>query len=134
MKWSLLAVLGSGLVGGCHTDHTAPEPTSVYGRYVLRTMNGKPVPEVFSTSPTLRLEFMHGAVTLHPNHVFFDSTEIRRTEGTLVRRVIDVAQGTFVQTGALISLTSTRGERYSMTFDQRTLTQNLGGSVLLYRR
>jgi hypothetical protein len=77
---------------------------------------------------------MKGVVTLHPNLEFFDSTDIRRTEGTLVRRVMDVAHGTFVQTGAQISLSSTRGERYTMTFDQRTLTQSLAGSVLVYRR
>lgn len=134
MKWSPLAVVCCSLAAGCQVDHTAPEPVSVYGRYTLKTMNGQRVPAVFSSSPNFKIEFMRGMITLHQNQEFYDSTDIRRTEGTLVRRVMDVAQGTFVQNGAVISLSSTRGERYTVTFDQGTLTQNLAGSILVYRR
>jgi hypothetical protein len=134
MRRTLIGFAAVLLLAACQSDSTAPVETTVYGRYVLRTLDGDAVPAVFTDATNFKLEIMKGVVTLNQDHTFTDSTDVRRTEGTLVRRVVDVAAGTFEHNGAVITLSSTRGERYTMTFSDRTLTQNLGGSILVYRR
>ena len=122
------------LLAGCHGDTAAPGPVSVPGRYTLKTLNGDPVPAVFTETAALRLEFMKGVVTLNDDGTFTDSTELRRTEKQVVRRTIDVAQGSWRQVGDSIKLSSTRGERYSMMIGERSLEQKLGFTILIYRR
>ena len=118
----------------CFHDSAAPIPDEVHGRFLLRTIDGKPLPQVYADLPNFRLEFISGRIVLHEDGSFADSTELRRTESGLVRRVIDVAEGTFVQAGDTIKLESTRGEHYFMIFANPNLTQNLGGRLLVYRR
>jgi hypothetical protein len=134
MRRTLFGFAAVFLLAACQEDNTAPVETTVYGRYVLRTLDGDVVPAVFTDATNFKIEIMKGVVTLNTDHTFTDSTDVRRTEGTLVRRVIDVAAGTFAQNGGVVTFSSTRGERYTMTFADRTLTQNLGGSILVYRR
>ena len=107
---------------------------TVHGRYVLRTLDDQPVPATYADQPNFKLEFMRGVVVLREDLSFTDSTEIRRTENQIARRTVDVAEGSYTRAGNTINLSSTRGERYSMTFGGRTLTQSLGGVTLTYRK
>jgi hypothetical protein len=133
-RFSRLILLG--MLAGCYGETSAPESFTLHGRYTLRTVDDEPLPAVMSEQPNLRIEFMRGVVTLNQDLSFTDSTEVRRTESTLVRRVIDVAAGTYTRAGDVVNLNSTRGERYSMTIgsSSQSLTQQLAGSVLIYRK
>lgn len=133
MKLAAL-ILAPLLLVGCHSDNTGPAPAGVHGRYMLKTLNGDPVPAVFSDASNLRIEFMKGVVTISDDGTFSDSTELRRTEKQVIRRTIDVAAGTWRQVADTIKLSSTRGERYNMTVGQRSLEQKLGFTILVYRR
>jgi hypothetical protein len=133
-RFSWLILLG--VLAGCYSETSEPESFTLHGRYTLRTVDDQPLPAVMADQPNLRIEFLRGVVTLNPDLSFTDSTEVRRTESTLVRRVIDVAFGTYAQSGDVVNLNSTRGEHYSMTVRNvnQSLTQQLAGSVLIYRK
>lgn len=134
MRYWFILLVGV-LLAGCFNDTAAPLPTDqIFGRYPLRRMNGEELPQVYTDLPTFRLEIVRGVITLNPDSTFADSTELRRIENSQTRRVIDVAEGRFELIGDTLHLRSTRGERYSMHFTSRTLTQQLGGSILVYRK
>ena len=97
-------------------------------------MDGEPVPHVYTEVTNFKLEFVGGSLTLREDNTFSDSTDLRRTENQVAHRVIDVAEGNWVQAGDTLKLNSTRGEHYFMLFSAQSLTQNLGGRILLYRR
>jgi hypothetical protein len=126
-------IMGAVLLAGCYEEIGGPGPT-IFGRYSLRSVDGEAVPVIMSEVPNFKLEIMTGTILLNNDNTFTDSTEMRRTDGQVARIVTDVAHGNFVRTGDVIDLSSTRGEHYSMTIAQRTLTQNLGGSILVYRK
>ena len=134
MKLAGFLFLLLGLSIGCYSDSAAPTPSTVQGRYTLRTLDDRPLPAVFTEVSNLKLEFMRGVITLQPDLTFTDSTEMRRTENALARRIIDVAEGTYTRNGNVISLSSSRGEHYEVTFGGQTLTQDLAGVILIYRR
>ena len=121
-------------VGGCFHDSTAPVPATIHGRWVLKSMDGAPVPQIYAEVTNFKLEIVRGTLVLNADNTFSDTTDIRRTENQLARRVIDVAEGTFTQVADTVKLNSTRGEKYFMIFANRSLTQNLGGKILLYKR
>jgi hypothetical protein len=121
-------------VTACYSDSSAPPTDTLHGRYVLRTLDDRPLPAVFSEQTNLKVVFLSGVITLQPDLSFTDSTEIRRTEGQLVRRIVDVAEGSYSRNANSINLRSTRGENYTLAFSGQTLTQNLAGVVLIYRR
>src|SRR5262245_27263226 len=112
-RFSRLFILG--VLAACYGETSAPESFTLHGRYTLRTVDDEALPAVMADQPNLRIEFMRGVVTLNQDLSFTDSTEVRRTEGSFVRRVIDVAAGTYTQAGDVVNLSSTRGEHYSMT-------------------
>ena len=136
-----LAILLSLLVIGCG-DASGPE-TSHFGRYVLRTLNGKAVPTIQSENANGRLEFLSGSLRINSDNTFTDSTEIRVTPmfrgeplpGGEVQHYYDVAWGLHRISGDTVYLTSIRGEHYFMVFQASgSLTQQLSGNLLQYRR
>ena len=129
----LFTILGVVLLIGCYEEVGGPAPT-IFGRYSLRTVDGEAVPVILTDIPNFKVELMTGTIFLNADNTFTDSTQIRRTDGQVARIVTDVAHGSFVRSGDIIDLSSTRGERYSMTIADRTLTQNLSGNILLYRK
>jgi len=120
--------------GGCFHDSMAPIPGTLYGRWVLKSMDGAPVPQVYAEVTNFKLEIVRGTLVLNEDNTFSDTTDLRRTENQLLRRVIDVAEGTYTQVADTIKLSSTRGEKYFMIFADQGLKQNLGGKILLYKR
>ena len=127
---TLLVILATA----CYSDSAGPVADTTEGRYTLRTVDDQPLPAVIADVPNFRVEFMRGIVTLQSDLSFTDSTEVRRTENQVVRRVIDVAAGTWSRTGNIVTLNSTRGEHYTMTLSGRELRQTLAGSTLLYKK
>ncbi len=134
MKRAALLLAITVTAGACFHDSAAPIPPTIHGRWVLKTMDGAPVPQVYAEVTNFRLEIVGGTLVLREDNTFSDSTDLRRTENQLLRRVIDVAEGNWVQVGDTIKLSSTRGERYHMIFSNQSLRQNLGGKILLYKR
>jgi hypothetical protein len=122
------------LLAGCFHDSAAPVPPTIHGRWVLKTMDGAPVPQVYAEVSNFKVEIVRGTLVLREDNTFSDTTDIRRTENQLLRRVIDVAEGNWFQVADTLKLNSTRGERYFMIFSNQSLRQNLGGRILLYKR
>ena len=127
----LLLVITSACV-----DPAGPEELR-FGRYTLRRMNGDALPGVLVENSIARLEFLSGALWLHRDGTFTDSTHAKLTALTsgTVKMVNDVAAGTFRMSRDTLYLNSTRGEHYHMIFQAAgSLTQELSGSTLVYRK
>lgn len=128
-----LAMLLTTLACG-DDDGISPGPSHV-GRYVLRTINGDPLPAFVTENVVARVEFRGGAVRLNADSTYTDSTHVTFTERTGVREVTDVSRGTYFVRGDSVFFDSTRGELYHMVFlHQTSLRQDLAGSVLIYSR
>ena len=127
----LLLVITAGCV-----DPAGPNELR-FGRYTLRRMNGDALPGILIENSIARLEFLSGALWLHRDGTFADSTNAKvtaLTSGT-VKMVNDVAAGTFRIARDTLYLNSTRGEHYHMVFQAAgSLTQELSGSTLVYRK
>ena len=124
------------VTGACASDAYGPDYDR-YGRYVLSTINGDELPALISETWVSRLEFLGGSLRLNRDYSFTDSTDVRVTPltGGSVRRTTDVAAGTFRFSRDTLYLDSTRGEHYHMVFQiAGSLTQQLAGSVLVYRK
>ena len=136
----LLAML---LITTACNDETTGVKDDRFGRYTLRTMNGRPVPAIQNETANGRLEFLSGALRLNADNTFTDSTEIRVTPmfrgsplpGGEIRHTYDVAWGLHRISGDTVYLSSIRGERYFMVFQAAgSLRQQLAGTDLQYRR
>jgi hypothetical protein len=134
MKRAVMMIALLLATGACFHDSMAPNPPTIHGRWRLRTMDGEPLPYVYAEVTNFKLEFVSGSLTLREDNTFSDSTDLRRTEYQIARRIIDVAEGNWTQVADTIKLNSTRGEHYFMVFSEQTLKQDLGGKILLYKR
>jgi hypothetical protein len=138
MSRSSLAGLVAALLlsNGCATDTLAPG-NDRFGRYTLRTINGSGVPALVFESTSARLEFVSGSLRLNRDNSYTDSTDVKVTplKGGDIRRVIDVAAGTYRFSGDTVFFDSTRGEHYHMVFQVAgSLMQELAGALLVYRK
>jgi hypothetical protein len=137
-----LIVMTVLLLAACGDDGTGPEAER-FGRYVLRSLNGRAVPTVQTENANARMEFLSGSLRLNADQTFTDSTEVRITPmfrgeplpGGEVRHYYDVAWGLQRISGDTVYLTSIRGEKYHMVFQATgSLTQQLAGNTLQYKR
>lgn len=138
----LIGVALAACLSACGRDTAAPN-ASRYGRYVMRTINGKTPPAIVLESATSRLEFLGGAVRLNTDQTFTDSTELVVTPmfqgaplpGGIVQHRNDVAWGLYRLSGDTVYFDSLRGEHYYMVFQVAgPLVQELAGAILLYEK
>lgn len=124
------------LVAGC-VDASGPGDSRL-GRYRLARINGSQLPGVVVQNAAVRLEFLSGALRLNADNSFTDSTAIKRTDLAqgAVTFSTDVASGTYRISTDTVYFDSVRpGEEYFMVFQvSGSLTQELGGSILIYRK
>ncbi len=130
------------LCASCTSDAAGPTEGHL-GRYRLRTIDGREVPTIHTETANSRLEFLSGSLRLNSDGTFTDSTRIRVTPmfrgqplpGGEIVESFDVAWGLHRMSGDTIYLDSVRGEHYFMLRQPSgSLTQDLGGSTLVYRR
>ena len=123
------------MLAGC-VDTSGPADMRL-GRYTLRKINGSDLPGVVLQNSVARLEFTSGALRLNKDFSFTDSTNLKVTpmQGGDVRHLTDVAAGTYRISRDTVYFDSTRSEQYFMVFQTAgSLTQELGGSTLVYRK
>ncbi|GBD33206.1 hypothetical protein HRbin33_02187 [bacterium HR33] len=113
--FAALSVLLSGcdIFGGGHT-----------GTYVLKTVNGKPLPAVIlEIIGTYKAEITAGSVTLNEDNTFSASITFRETEGSTVRTQTETDSGTYTISGNTITFTSPgTGPAFTGTLSGGTLT------------
>lgn len=112
--------------------------SSRLGRYTLRKINGADLPGIVAENSVAKLEFLSGALRLNTDGSFTDSMDLKviPLQGGDIRRLTDVASGSFTISKDTVYFHSVRiGEEYHMVFQTAgSLTQELGGSILVYRK
>jgi hypothetical protein len=138
----VVSVFALACLSACAGDSSGPQGDR-YGRYTMRTINGKPLPAIVLETANARLEFLAGSVRLNADQTFTDSTELVSTPmyqgaplpGGEVQHRNDVAWGLFRISGDTVYFDSLRGEHYYMVFQiAGPLVQELAGSRLVYTR
>ncbi len=108
------------------------DPTGVYP---LRTINGQPLPFLYSQIGDDKVEFMDGTVTLNADKTFIDATTFRVTEQGVVTTEVDLGDGTWSLSGATVRFLLADGSSYSMTWNGTdTLTQVFDTFTLVYQK
>jgi hypothetical protein len=136
MRRSKISSVALTMVLVACVDSVAPD-TARLGRYRLSKINGEDLPGLVVQNTVARLDFLSGALRLNKDGSFTDSTNLKRTPvgPGEVTFVTDVAAGLYKISGDTLYLDSTRGEHYFMTFQSSgSLTQLLGGNILVYRK
>jgi hypothetical protein len=134
MRRLLLACAAIALIG-CGGDSTGPV-ASAEGTWNLQTVNGSPLPYTiaFIASPLYRLEIMNDVFVVHSDGTYDETFTSRETNGTSVTTTDDFDTGTWVQHNSALTITSSDGTASSASISGNTITANLQGQVVVYRR
>lgn len=128
----LVALLSVVIAGACG-DSTGPK--DIVGTYFLRTVGGSPLPVIAWQSPTEKLEWTGGSLSLCANHSFSGSITSRLTVGSQVTGATTGLAGTWQENGSevTISYCCDQGSRAG-SISGHTLTITDGDRTLVYAR
>ena len=132
----LLLVAATACQGG---DSTGPEggSASLAGSYSLQTANGKAVPTIAIQDLNGTFEVLSGKVVLNADATYMDILSYRTTASgsTDPQTLTDTLQGTYIQFGDNITLTSSGGSVYSMSWiDGNRLAYAESQLTLIYKK
>ena len=133
---ALLLVAATACKGG---ESTGPGggSASLAGTYSLQTANGKAVPTIAIQDLSGTFEVLSGKVVLNANSTYMDILSYRTTASgsTDPQTLTDTLQGTYVQLGDNVTLTSSGGSVYSMSWiDGNKLAYAESQLTLIYRK
>jgi hypothetical protein len=130
----LLLVCAAIALAGCG-DSTGPV-ASAEGTWNLQTVNNSPLPYTvaFIANPTYRLEIVNDVFIVHGDGTYDETFTSRETNGTTVTTTDDADNGTWVQHGSALTITSSDGTSSPATISGNTITANLEGFAVVYRR
>lgn len=127
----LLPVLGT-----CG-DSTSPSSSSVEGRYVLQTVNGKSLPAAVVADSSLgsiyRVDITGGTLALQSGAGFVAVTASRTTDGSTVSTANTTESGTYSVVGTSITL-RTSADSLSGTTSANTVTLNNSDGSFVYTK
>ena len=135
MRRLLLACASVALLG-CGGDSTGPA-ASFEGTWNLQTINGSALPytAVFVASPLYKLEILSDQVIANADGTFTESAQVRETNGSTVTTSTEGDNGTWVQHGSQIDLTSASdGTVTTATISGSKLAVNAQGVLGVYTR
>ena len=134
MRRTLLALATFALLG-CGGDSTGPV-ASAEGTWQLQTINGSPLPftVIFIASPLYRLEILSDTFVAHGDGTYDETVTTRETDGSTVTTTEEHDNGTWTQNNASLTITSSDGTVSTAAISGNTITANVEGAVLVYRR
>lgn len=127
----IAAVLLSVSIGACGGDGVT-EPDTVAGTYVLKTVDGKPVPVVVYEEPGYKLEIISSNYVLTEGGTFTNNASWKETIDGAVSTGNESSSGTFTVNGSTLSFISPGGDAFQGTRVGNTLTLNFEGIVAVY--
>jgi hypothetical protein len=142
---AVFTVLVSQLSLGSCKDALPPPVVvtdSFPGDYVLRTVNGFPLPQITYEDADSVEQITYGLVTLRSDSTFLDSTQVQIIRDGVATTVSHVAHGFIRHVSGTITfyITDDGGGAYTMTIDDNVLTQSFPAApgvpdnVLVYRK
>ena len=131
----LLALLAVP-AGACGGDAPAgPASTSIVGTWDLQTVDGEPLPFVFSESGGDRAEISGNVLTLSADSSFAERFEYRRTVARQRTSGVAWYEGTYsVRERAVAFVYSSNGSTVNGTVSQNGLRLSSAGFAFVYRR
>jgi hypothetical protein len=132
MKWLRTAALLFAVAACSDSDSTSPRTAA--GVFELETVDGAALPVIIDQLADTTLEITAGTVSLDAGGSFTDRTDLRLTEGATVTTGSETAVGTWTQSGSVITFQPSGGAPYTMVLSGSTLTQQIFGLSLVYRR
>ena len=132
--------LALALLIACGGDDSTG-PRSIAGSYVLRSINGDPVPILAYEEPDYKVEIVSGNVVLDADGSFTDTHVLRETDGATITVATIPCTGTWTQSGNSLLLSedvsNDCGVEAGVEWDgSNTLTVDWGflGIEAVYRR
>jgi hypothetical protein len=131
-KLAALMVLVVALA--CGDSSTAPDLTESAGNYVMRTINGNPLPFAVLTTADVKLEITAETLYMTSNGRFSDVTRYRRTALGAVDFPADTLGGEWTIRGQTVSLKATNGYLFTASLVGNTLTIEGDGLSFVYTK
>jgi hypothetical protein len=119
-------------LAACGGDSTSPDLASLSGDYVLRTVNGGPLPITIITRTDFKLEISSETLFVKPSGVFADVTHYVRTNLNVVDTPADTLGGTWSASGTVMSFAGADGSQFTGTVGGAGLTIEGGGLSFRY--
>lgn len=130
----LLAVVAMAACGGDGPN----DPDTVAGKYVLKTVNDKPLPYVAFNEGGYKLELTYSDYVLTTSGTYTSHVTLRETDNGVVTTESDSFTGTFTENGSSLSFVSPGGDRFQGTREGNRLTitfaDEFGTDVAVYER
>jgi hypothetical protein len=118
----------------CGDSTTAPDLTDSAGNYVMRTINGNPLPFTVLTTAEVKLEIAAETLFMSTNGRFSDVTRYRRTAVGTVDFPADTLGGEWTIKGQTVSLKATNGFLFTANLVGNTLTIDGNGLAFVYTK
>ncbi|HYD53179.1 MAG TPA: hypothetical protein VEA99_11145, partial [Gemmatimonadaceae bacterium] len=132
---AMLAGLAMMLVSACGGDATGPDDSDVTGTYALHAVGGATLPATVFEDATERIEFTRGSLTLRSDRRWTTEVTVRITRGSVVATEPGTGGGSWRRDGGALVLTDGElGDDYRATVRDGTLTVEIDGTTLEYRR
>lgn len=122
-------------VAGCGGDSTGPREVDVSGAWALRTIAGTALPVTVFESAEFRAEFVDGTLTMRNDGTWDIRVSVRETDAGTVSSATATGGGNWRRVAAGLMLhDDTDGSEYSATISGRTLSLDVGGTVMVFER
>jgi hypothetical protein len=120
----------------CGDSTTAPDLTDSAGNYVMRTINGSPLPFTVLTTADVKLEITAETLYMTTNGRFSDVTRYRRTSlgAGAVDFPADTLGGEWTIRGQTVSLKGTNGFTFTANLVGNSLTMEGNGLSFVYTK
>jgi hypothetical protein len=134
MRPSVLA-LGLVFVLGCGSDSPIEPTAKLAGTWNLTTVNGAALPFTLPASgPALTVEIVGDRLVAYDDKTWIGTTTYRRIDSGGITTVTQVPSGTWVQTGASVTLNYSGGAIARATIAGDVITFSAPGVVAVYER
>jgi hypothetical protein len=130
----LLLVCAATALLGCGGDSTGPV-ASAEGDGTSRPSTARRFYTIaFIASPVYRLEIVSDVFVVHGNGTYDETFTSRETQGSQVTTTDEADNGTWVQNNASLTITASDGTVSTAAISGNTITANLQGQAVVYRR
>ncbi|CAN5819207.1 hypothetical protein BH11GEM2_BH11GEM2_05380 [soil metagenome] len=118
----------------CSANTITDDLTQFGGDYILRSVNGFPLPYAIQQSAAGSLEITDETFSLSAGGGFLDITHYRKTQNPTVTFPADTLRGTYTVRGQTANFTTSGGSVFTGTMGASQFTIQGSSTILLYQK